>query len=340
MNQHPDVHAPWQQWSHDEKLHIAVAYSNPFRWETRRRLMNDFRNHMKCSPNVVLHVGELAYGDRPFEVTNSENENDVQLRTCSEMFHKENIINLIVQNFPDDWKYGGYVDGDFTFTRHDWALETIHKLQHHSWVQPFSTYTSLTAKKHRGCKPGAIAKSFAATYVDNGNKLPESANHGGWGHAECYGEPGWVPVGATGGAWCFRRKAFEDVGGLIDQAILGHADWFMAFGLVSQPTRGDIALRHYHPNYIATILDWQEKAKESKANIGYVDQFAVHHFHGSIKNRGYETRDEILVKYQFDPLMDLRRNYQGVYELTGNKSGLRDAIRNYFLSRDEDNPNL
>jgi hypothetical protein len=339
MNLHPNVHSPWHKWSNEETLHVAVAYSNPYRWDTRRELMNDFRHHFQHMPNVALHIGELAYGDRPHEVT-GQHESDVQLRTHSELFHKENILNRVIQTFPDNWKYGCYIDADFSFTRHDWALETIHQLQHHEWVQPFSTYASLSSKTYGGSQPGRIARGFAATYVDNGHRLPESINHGGWGAVVTYGDlkAGWVPVGATGGAWAFRRSSFEAVGGLMDQAILGHADWFMAFGLVSQKTRGIISESKYHPHYVAMIREWQERAKSCRANIGYVDQFAVHHFHGAIKNRGYETRDQILVKYQFDPVADLRKNYHGVHELVGNKPGLRDAIRRYFLSRDEDNP--
>jgi len=63
---HPDVHTPWRAWSEEQILHVAAAYSNPVRWTSRRVLMNDFRDHMRASANVALHVGELAYGDRPF----------------------------------------------------------------------------------------------------------------------------------------------------------------------------------------------------------------------------------------------------------------------------------
>jgi hypothetical protein len=69
MNHHPNVHEAWGRWSNEQTLHVACAYSNPFRWRARRELMNDFRHHMLATPNVCLYVGELAYGDRPFEVT-------------------------------------------------------------------------------------------------------------------------------------------------------------------------------------------------------------------------------------------------------------------------------
>jgi hypothetical protein len=116
MTKHPDVHTPWRTWSEEQILHVAVAYSNPVRWASRRVLLNDFRQHMRASANVVLHVGELAYGDRPFEVTGddpNDNSNDVQLRTSHELWHKENILNLVVQRFPPGWRYGAVIDGDF-----------------------------------------------------------------------------------------------------------------------------------------------------------------------------------------------------------------------------------
>jgi hypothetical protein len=395
-SQHLNVHAAWQSWSNEQVLHVASAYSNPFRWRTRRELFNDFRQQIQQQPNVKLYVGELAYGDRPFEVTGagangsgsalanggavgsasaglngaararaaagtntsaagSANassskslavagslladvpfQSDAQFRTSAELFHKENILNETVKTFDPNWKYGAVVDGDFTFTRHDWALEAIHQLQHYDFVQLFSTYTDLSATGYGGNVPGRVTKSFAQSYIENGHQLPPGWTDFSSGYA--YGQGGWQSPGATGGAWAFRRSAFDTVGGMMDQAILGHGDWFMAFGLVSAPlaVQGTVAERRYHPHYVAMIAGWQNRGALLKKNIGVVDQFALHHFHGSKSKRGYESRDDILVKYQFDPLADIRRNSQGIYELTGNKPGLRDAIRRYFIARQED----
>lgn len=318
--------------------------------------MNDFRHHMQQSPNVVLHVGELAYGDRPFEVTSADNPNDVQLRTTSELFHKENIQNLVINRFPAGWQYGACIDADFTFTRHDWALEAVHQLQHYSFVQLFSSYATLSASGYGGRQVEQLRKSFVATYQQNGYKLPDGVNQLGWTNldtatavVDAYADPlsdppapakpvakPWIPVGATGGAWAFTKSAINTVGGLLDQCILGHADWFMAFGLVAESTR----YMHddsYHPHYTAAIGGWQSRAGELKQNVGVVDGFVVHHYHGNFKNRAYGTRDLILVRNQFDPVADIRRNSQGVYELTPNKPKLRDEIRQYFISRSEDN---
>lgn len=351
---HPDLHHAASGWSEEQTLHVAAAYSNPFRWRARRELANDFRRHMRCLPNVQLHMVELAYGDRPFEVTHEEDPLDVQLRTRSELFHKENLLNLGVRSFPKDWKYGAIIDADFHFTRHDLAIETIHQLQHFDWVQMFSTYVNVTGETEPGkghIPIGQMNRGFVYGYVSNGSQLPEGYN-GGWGEPpmspENYGPPVSSPmkwIGAPGGAWAFRRTAFEAVGGLMDRCILGSGDYFIAFGLAGQIA--DIAVEHrlgkkldrYRPEYLEYIRAWQEQAKHAvQANIGYVDSFAVHHFHGPIKKRGYSSRDDILIEHGYSPTHDVSYDWQGVLQLTTRKPGLRDAIRAYFVSRSEDLP--
>lgn len=341
---HPDIHRPWAQWSEDQTLHVAAMYLNPFRWRTRRELANDARRHFEASPNVRLHMGELAFGDRPHEVTGPE---DLQLRTSQEMFLKENALNRIIQTFPPDWKYGAWIDADFHFTRHDWALEAIHQLQHYDFVQLFSSYSDLSGEVYGyGHQPMRVTPGFAYNYIQSGYQLPDGFANGGWrtrgADVGYYGAMvgGRRGVGATGGAWAFRRSAFETVGGLLDVCILGHADWFMTFGLVGEEAP-DMHIDGYSDDYRNQILAWQRNAARLKKNIGYIDCFAIHHFHGSKTRRGYATRDTILVKHKFSPTTDLKRDWQGIYQLNASdKPGLRDAIRAYFMSRNEDDPNL
>lgn len=347
---HPDLHAAASKWSEEQTLHVAACYSNPFRWRTRRELANDFRRHMAVLPNVELHFIELAYGDRPFEVTDPAlYPNDRQVRTSSELFHKENLLNLAVRSFPPDWRYGAAVDADFTFTRHDLALETIHQLQHYDWVQMFSTYQNVTgeAEPGRGHRPvGNISNGFAYGYVSAGSRLPDGYD-GGWAEPTSYAPgAGHLPwVGAPGGAWAFRRASFSAVGGMLDRCVLGSGDWFMAFGLAGQVTRAEVERRlgkkveRYHPAYLEYIRAWQRQAADAvRGNIGYVDAFAVHHWHGPLGKRGYSTRDDVLIANDFSPVSDVSPDWQGVLQLTAAKPALRDAIRAYFVSRSEDLP--
>jgi hypothetical protein len=114
----------------------------------------------------------------------------------------------------------------------------------------------------------------------------------------------------------------------------------MAFGLVGEEAP-DMHIDGYSDDYRNSILGWQRNAARLKKNIGYVDCFAVHHFHGSKMRRGYASRDLILVGHKFSPTTDLKRDWQGIFQLNaGDKPGLRDAIRSYFTSRNEDDPNI
>ena len=342
---HPDVHSPWSQWSESEVLHVAAAYSNPFRWRTRRELANNFRRHMAGCPNVVLHAGELAYGNRPHEVTSPDNPLDVQLRTASELFHKENILNRVIQTFPPDWKYGCIVDADFHFTRHDWALETIHQLQHYDFVQPFSSYADLSGGIYGVAQlPVRYNSGFFFNYHQNGFKVSERYHNSNFpnGVVDSEGYEGAMlvrGVGATGGALAFRRSAFDAVGGLLDRCILGHADWYMAFSLLGiEPP--DIHTQKYHPSYKDYVNAWRERAQVIKKNVGYVDGHCNHFFHGSKTRRAYSTRDTILAKHQYAPYVDVFADSQGIYQLSPNKPDFRDDIRRYLISRSEDDPNL
>lgn len=323
---HPDVHHAAQEWSEKQILHVAMVYSNPYRWRARRELANDFRRHMTASPNVVLHVVELAYGDRPFEVTDACNPNDVQLRTSSEMFHKENLGNIAVRRFPLGWRNGAIIDADFHFTRHDWALETVHQLQHHDWVQLFSSYSNLGGETlATGHRPLSTNNGFVFNYIKNGYRLPKTLDYTG--------------CGAPGGAWAFTREAFNACGGLLDKCVLGSGDWYMAWGLAGGSGLEMHKDRGYHSHYTDYVRAWEKRAHEAcRRNIGYVDCYAVHHFHGPMAKRGYGTRNQVLIEEQFSPVEDLITDWQGVHAIDPRKPSLRDQVRRYFLSRSEDLP--
>ena len=338
---HPDAYYAASAWAEGEVLHVAAAYCNPCRWRSRRKLFNDFRRHVSSLPNVRLHVGEVAFGDRPFEVTSPGCPDDVQLRSRQELWFKENLLNLVIGRFPADWRYGAVIDGDFQLTRQDLALEAIQQLQHYDWVQLFSSYSDL-GPRHQVLR---TVPSFAARWLA-GEISPRSAGRyydtAAGPVRGSQGSQGSRGVGATGGAWGFRREAFDRVGGLLDTCILGSGDWHMAFGLIGQggqPRQAGACaeLANCSDGYRRSILTWQRRAMAAtRFNVGVVDCHAVHHFHGPKDARAYGTRWKILRDLAFDPYTDLSRDWQGLHQLTGEKPALRDAIRRYFRARNED----
>ena len=118
------------------KLHIVVPIFNPRRYVKRYTLFKEFINHVQhCGAEIW--VVEIAFGARPFEVTESNNSHHIQLRSDQELWLKENMINAAFARLPHDWEYAAWIDGDITFTNPHWVQETIHQLQHYTIVQMF-----------------------------------------------------------------------------------------------------------------------------------------------------------------------------------------------------------
>lgn len=296
-------------------LYVVTAVFNPQRFQSRQRLYHEFEQHAKDA-GAIPYTVELALRDRHFEVTDHRNPHHIQLRGQSELWYKENLYDIALSRLPADAEYVAFSDADFHFTRADWAEETLHMLQHYDAVQMFShlTYETFDHQPHHQMR------SFAYLHV-NRQDVPLEYGH----------------QGAVGGAWAFRRSALRAIGGMLDICILGSGDWHMAFGLaMREDYHPELTKLKEIPGYIEAIRKWIKRAGVLKGNIGYVSGHAIHHWHGSMKNRGYVTRPEILIRNHYDPSEDICYDEQGVLQLVGNKPQFRDDIRGYFRQRHED----
>jgi hypothetical protein len=122
---------------------------------------------------------------------------------------------------------------------------------------------------------------------------------------------------------------------LIDHAILGSGDWHMASALVGQVHRS--LYSGYSAGYIRLCREWQERAeKYIGRNVGYLPGLVNHLFHGAKRNRAYDQRWKFLALSGYDPEVDLKRDWQGLYQLTERSTVLRDGMRQYARTRNED----
>lgn len=232
----------------DETLYVVAVISNPARYKRRYELYRHFEAYMTANPKVALYTVELAYGDRPFEVTDPTNPRHIQIRSQDELWHKENMINIGVAHLPPTWKYMAWIDADVKFARHDWAEETIHQLQHYPMVQLFSHSAMLDANN----VPHQMSISFAFAYrqgLKSFDKTKESAPF-------VFGMYGKTPY-KTGLGFAYTRECFEAIGGMMDRCIIGSADYHMAAASIGRAawTIPDLASDAYR-NF---ILRWQGK---------------------------------------------------------------------------------
>jgi hypothetical protein len=124
------------------------------------------------------------------------------------------------------------------------------------------------------------------------------------------------------------------MGGLLDINVVGGGDHQMAKGFYGTADKA-IPFKST-PGYRAAVLSWQEHALGLKQNVGFVPGTLMHYWHGQKVKRGYFDRWQILAKNNFDPVTDLRKDWQGLWQLAGNKPQLRDDLRAYLRQRNED----
>lgn len=311
----------------DAPLYVVTTVFNPVRYRSRWKLYDDFAKRV-AEAGAILYTAEIAYGERAFVLTEPGNPRHLQLRTGSEVWLKENALNLMIQRLPLDWKYVAWIDADVAFMRDDWGNETLHQLQHHPVVQMWSEALDLNPLHETMTR----FRSFAWCYHELGEDDPglvlapgyyaAGARNGG-GHVH------WHP----GFAWAARREAIDGLGGLIDWAVLGSADHFMARALIGQAE----APRGHGITCARWLQQWQDRAERHvRRDLGIVEGSLVHYWHGPKAARRYRERQDILIEAGFEAERDLKRDWQGLWNLTERSAQLRDGIRRYFRERNED----
>jgi hypothetical protein len=265
---------------------------------------------MNKEKGVKLLTVELQNGNRPY-VTKA----DIKLRTNSTLWFKENLINIAVQHLPECWEYMAWIDSDLYFQNKNWVSDTIDQLQMYKIVQLFSHAIDLGPKK----ETLQVHTSFFYQYVNG----------------EVWKDPKYGTFFHPGFAYGIRRQAYDDIGGLMEFPILGSADHHMALafiGLVNKNLNSKL-----HPNYRLLCNIFQKRCERHiKRNVGYVSGTILHEWHGSKILRQYCTRWQILIKNQFDPLEDIKKDSNNLWVLEDEKNQLRDDLIEYFRRRNED----
>lgn len=308
------------------ELHVVTPVSNPARYHSRYRLYRQFEERLRATPGVKLHTVEIAYGDRQHEVTEAGNPYHLQLRTWSELWNKENAINLGVAHavrLHPEIRYIAWLDADIQFVNPHWAQDTMHQLQHHPVVQVFRDCVDLGPR-------GEVLQthlSFCHQHVSGVPRIIERAHGYGEGRKGVFPHPGF--------GWAARREAWDAMGGLIDWAILGAGDHHMALAMVGL---GHLSMPGgVSDAYRRRVATFQSRCERFlRRDVGFVDGTILHHWHGKKRDRGYTTRWKILTDHKFDPDQHIFRDAQGLYQLDPDQIGLRDGIRRYLKSRNED----
>lgn len=180
------------------------------------------------------------------------------------------------------------------------------------------------------------------------------ACHGRWSTNRrwLHGHPGRCdpPIGGVAGpgfpglAWAARIEWWQQMGGLLDVCALGSGDTCTALAMTGQiEFLQHVGYDQMAPGYLRALRQYQQRAADGRweerpllGNIGIVRGAVAHQWHGPKIDRGYGTRNRVLIEHQFDPYTDLKRDWQGLYQLTNRVPQLRRDVQAYFRARNED----
>ncbi len=293
-----------------DPLYVVLPYFNFCGFRRRRQLFLEFVNRISKTRGIRIVIAE-ALGPAPLPALPVGRH--LKLQTPDQIWIKENLVNRAVTEFPDNWKYMAWVDADLTFLNVNWVKDTVTELESYDIVQLFQTAVNLgpTGESLK------IDRGFGYMHRDSGTPYTKTDKYGFW-------HPGY--------AWACTRKAFEQMNGLVDWAILGSGDRHMALAWIGRVK--DSAPGNISPNYLNLLNDYQRACKGLE--VSYVPGTILHHWHGRFEDRRYKERWEILTKNSFDPCLDISVSNSGVTCLTRRGLRLAKELQEYFTGRRED----
>jgi hypothetical protein len=124
---------------------------------------------------------------------------------------------------------------------------------------------------------------------------------------------------------------------------VGGADSFTALSLLS---KSDIWISKKfqrtetfkNENFINLLKKKQMLFDANNLKLGYINGIITHDWHGSIKDRKYSERMDIVRDY--DPQVDLKRSSEGILNLSERGKRMNQEMIEYFFDRNEDNLSL
>lgn len=298
---------------------VITVFFNPAGFSSLLNNYFIFAEQLKRQ-GVRLITVECAFNDSPYYIPDGQDVH--RLHSNSVMWQKERLINYGVSKLPDDCKYYAWIDCDVLFHQDDWAQQAVDKLQTADVIQLF--------KKVYYMPKGMLQY--------DGSKIPMMQSvawqwkiHRNWLQRRKTRE---LNFSVPGFAWACRRELFADLGGLYDRNIVGSGDTFMVDCYLDSWDIHGFASK-FNDHMKKDLMDWCARLRTKNPVLDYIPVEISHLWHGSLKNRKYMDRHDIISKYDYNPSEDVKL-VNNVLEWNSSKEEMHNDIKQYFYDRQED----
>ncbi len=302
---------------------IVSCFFNPENSPYRVKAFLQFYESIKHLNHSII---ECVIGDAKPQL----NIPNVQvIKSDSLLWHKETLLNKVISELPEKYKYVMWIDADVIFTNKNWMVDAVKELKKNNVVQLFEYCVHLEKDEK---EPAFNLDKIIAMNKNNPNTIHNKvwrsfcANYAtsiAW-KSEDYNTHGHV-----GFAWGAKRSVLR-MSPLYDRALIGGADHIMAHAAVGQINHSCIT-KSFTAD-IDSINVWsREFYAATKGKVGYVKGRLYHIWHGDIKKRDYLNRVR-----EFTPMSkDINEKDKNGLFVSKNKEHA-DYMKAYFSKREVD----
>ena len=298
------------------RIAILTCFFNPEGYVRIRENYQRFADHLARYP-VDLWTIELAFDEDDFTLPYDSQMRRVRgRRRWHKLWQKERLLNLLLEQVPDEYDAIGWYDCDIQFTNRFWVEGVQETLQHYVWCQPFINSWSRDLDGGLSCM-----KRSAAWYLhfQPQSLLDPSVIH-----------PGFAWVARSD--WLRRN-------GLYDKNPTGGGDALMLKAVTSQPLSAE---KHMTIEWISGLNSWANAARnDGGASLGFVPGDVIHLYHGQRSNRRYLQRLYYLKDHAYNPSQDVEIDPENgllrwSHSALAHKRQMVWRVANYFSERRED----
>lgn len=306
-----------------KKLWVVTPYFNPIGYSSIDKNLIAFCERM-FHQNANICVVKLDFPSSTKDIEYIDfSDKYVEIRTSANsiIWHKEALINIAIKYLADKSDYIAWIDGDVLFPD-DWIDKAQEILYNNDIVQLFKKVYNLHPDQTYG---GTYSSSMQSVVWQN--KI-----HKNWLERR---EKNELPFAAPGFAWAAKTDFLNKIDGLYDKAITGSSDVIFVdsilkseqlhkyYGLLTKEMRIDVDI-------------YFSKIRRLNPVFSYLPIDIYHLWHGTLKNRNYIDRHQILNRHMYNPLEDLIFDTQKqIYEIK-EKHLLGIELKQYFLDRQDD----
>lgn len=278
---------PKDKYKYHPEAVIVSCYFNPQNSPYRIKAFDIWYNSIKHLNHRII---ECVIGDSKPQLP--ENENISRVYTKNLLWHKEALLNKIISELPDKFKYVCWCDTDILFTNKNWLVDSVKELQTHNIIQPFEYCIHLDKDELKPSFDIEEAKKRVFTIRDEKQiwrsacanykttNLSDHVNYNLHGH--------------VGMVYMIRRSILNNIS-LYDKNLIGgfdHLSFHAACGHINHN-----CIQKSFTDDLDELNEWSNKFyNQIQGLVSYTPGTIYHIWHGDLEKRQYLKRIQDFTK--------------------------------------------